>query len=91
MPEEDRDEWTLGVALVHYSMTAGLEKFKEEGEAGVSKELKQMHDMEVFRPMERFTIEGGKDQGGRVSNVPQGEEGSLGESKDVRRRAEAEG
>ena len=40
---------------------------------------------------EGFTIEGGKDQGGRVSNVPQGEEGSLGESEDVRRRAEAEG
>ena len=40
---------------------------------------------------EGFTIEGGEGQGGRVFNVPQGEEGSLGEGEDVRRRAEAEG
>ncbi len=30
----------------------GLKKFKEKGEASISKELKQMHDMEVFRPVE---------------------------------------
>jgi len=39
IPEEDRDEFALGVALVHYSMNAGLKKFKEKGEAGVTKEL----------------------------------------------------
>jgi hypothetical protein len=54
--KEDRDEWALGVALVHYSMNAGLKKFKEKGEAGVSKELIQMHDMEVFRPVEEGSL-----------------------------------
>jgi hypothetical protein len=39
IPEEDREEFTLGVALVHYSMNAGTEKFKSKGEAGVTKEL----------------------------------------------------
>ncbi len=50
--EEDREEFSLGVALVHYSMNASLKKFKEKGEAGVTKELTQMHDMNVFRPIE---------------------------------------
>ncbi len=27
IPEDDRLEWVLGVALVHYSMKAGIEKF----------------------------------------------------------------
>jgi hypothetical protein len=52
IPEEDREEFALGVALVHYSMNAGIKKFKEKGEAGVTKELTQMHDMNVFRPIE---------------------------------------
>ena len=56
VPEGDRIEWALGVALVHYSMNAGLKKFKEKGEAGVTKELKQMHDMDVFRPVERESL-----------------------------------
>jgi hypothetical protein len=56
VPEEDRDEWALGVALVHYSINAGLKKFKEKGKAGISKELKQMHDMEVFRPVEKGSL-----------------------------------
>jgi hypothetical protein len=52
IPEEDREEFALGVALVHYSMNTGLKKFKEKGEAGVTKELTQMHDMIEFRPIE---------------------------------------
>jgi hypothetical protein len=52
IPKEDREEFTLGVALVHYSMNAGMKKFKEKGKAGVTKELTQMHDMNVFRPIE---------------------------------------
>jgi hypothetical protein len=48
IPEEDREEYTLGIALLHYSMGAGIKKFKERGEAGVTKELTQMHDMDVF-------------------------------------------
>jgi hypothetical protein len=50
---DNRLEWVLGVALVHYSMKAGIKKFQDRGEAGVSKELTQMHDMEVFRPVTR--------------------------------------
>jgi hypothetical protein len=46
IPEEDREEFALGVALV------GLKKFKEKGKAGVTKELTQMHDMNVFHPFE---------------------------------------
>ena len=52
IPEEDREEFALGVALIHYSMNAGIKKFKAKGEAGVTKELTQMHDMNVFRPIE---------------------------------------
>jgi hypothetical protein len=52
IPKEDREEFTLGVALIHYSMNGGIKKFKEKGEAGVTKELTQMHDMNVFCPIE---------------------------------------
>ncbi len=51
VPEADRDEYALGVALVTYGIGPGIKKFKERGEAGVTKELKQMHDMDVFRPI----------------------------------------
>ncbi len=53
VPEEDREEHALGIALVHYLMGAGIKMFKERGEAGVTKELTQMHDMDVFRPVVR--------------------------------------
>jgi hypothetical protein len=53
IPEEDREEHVLGIALVHYSLGAGIKMFKERGEAGVTKELTQMHDMNVFRPVAR--------------------------------------
>jgi hypothetical protein len=53
VPEEDREEHALGIALMHYSMGAGIKMFKERGEAGVTKELTQMHDMDMFRPVVR--------------------------------------
>ncbi len=31
IPEEDREEFVLGVALVHYLMNAGIKRFKEKG------------------------------------------------------------
>ena len=52
IPEEDREEFALGVALVHYAMNAGIKKFKEKGEGGATKELTQMHDINVFHPIE---------------------------------------
>jgi hypothetical protein len=51
-PEEDREEFTLGVALVHCSMKASIKTFKAKGKAGVTKELTQIHDMNVFFPIE---------------------------------------
>jgi hypothetical protein len=39
------------VALITYLIRVGIKKFQEQGEAGVSKELTQMHDMSVFRPV----------------------------------------
>jgi hypothetical protein len=53
IPEDNRLEWVLGVALVHYSMKAGIKKFQDRGKVGVNKELTQMHDMEVFCPVTR--------------------------------------
>jgi hypothetical protein len=32
-------------------MNTGIKKFKEKGKAGVTKEITQMHDMNVFRPI----------------------------------------
>jgi hypothetical protein len=49
VPEADRDKYAPGVALVTYGIGPGIKKFKERGEAGVTKELTQMHDMDVFR------------------------------------------
>ncbi len=46
--EEDRDEFALGVTLVHYSMNTGIKKFKAKDNAGVTKEPTQMHNMNMF-------------------------------------------
>jgi hypothetical protein len=53
VPEADREEYTLGVALVTYGIIPGIKKFQERGEAGVTKELMQMHNMDVFHPVMR--------------------------------------
>jgi hypothetical protein len=41
-------------------MGAGIEKFREKGEAGMTKELTQMHDMNVFRPIKRDSLTKGE-------------------------------
>ncbi len=51
IPEEDREEFALRVALIHYWMNVGIKKFKAKGKAGVTKELTQMHNMNVFCPI----------------------------------------
>ena len=48
---EDRLEYAFGVILQQYSIGAGLRKFQERGEKGVTKELSQMHNMAVFAPI----------------------------------------
>ncbi len=37
-------------------MGAGIKKFKEKEKAGMMKELTQMHDMNVFRPIKRDSL-----------------------------------
>jgi hypothetical protein len=37
VPKEDRYEYALRVALVTYSIGAGIKQFQKRGEAGVSK------------------------------------------------------
>jgi hypothetical protein len=51
VPVEDRLEYALGIILQQYSIGAGLKKFRERGEKGVTKELSQMHNMSVFAPI----------------------------------------
>jgi hypothetical protein len=51
IPKEDREEFALGFAPVHYSMNTGIKKFETKGKAGVTKELTQMHNMSVFHPI----------------------------------------
>ena len=53
VPEADGEEYALGVALVAYGIGPGIKKFQEQGEARVTKELTQMHDMDVFHPVMR--------------------------------------
>lgn len=48
IPKADREKYVLGVALIHYSMNAGIKKFKKKEEAGITKGLTQMHDMNVL-------------------------------------------
>ncbi len=56
IPEEERYEYALGVALVTYLIRAGIKKFQEQGEAGVSKELTQMHNMSVVHPVRQALL-----------------------------------
>jgi hypothetical protein len=85
IPKEDREEFTLGVAFVHYLMNAGLKKFKEKGKAGVTKKLTQRHDMNAFRPIEVESLTyDEKKKAFLIAHVSQGEEGQFGEGVHVR-------
>ncbi len=44
------------MVLLQHSLGAGIKKFRGRGESGVSKELKQMHDMNVFCPIEKSSL-----------------------------------
>ncbi len=56
IPVEDCKEFALGVALAQYSIGDRIKTIQEQGEAGVSKELTQMHDMHVFCPLNRDNL-----------------------------------
>jgi hypothetical protein len=53
---KDCKEWVFGVALAQYSMGAGIKMFQQRGEAGMTKEVTQMHDMNVLRPIKRDSL-----------------------------------
>jgi hypothetical protein len=65
-------------------MNTGIKKFKEKGNAGVTKELTQMHDMNVFRPIEVESLTYYEKKRFLVAHVSQGEEGQFGEGAHVR-------
>ena len=70
---------------MYYSMNVGIKKFKEKGKAGVTKELTQMNDMNVFRPIEVESLTyNKKKESPNVAHVSQGEEGQFGEGAHVR-------
>jgi hypothetical protein len=48
IPEKNRYKYAFGVALVTYLIGMRMKNFQEQGGAGVSKELIQMHGMSVF-------------------------------------------
>jgi hypothetical protein len=56
VPVKDCKEWVFGVALAQYSMGVGIEKFQQKGEAGMTKEVTQKHDMNVFCPIKRDSL-----------------------------------
>jgi hypothetical protein len=53
LDEEEVNEHILGVILLHqYNLKKGLELFGEKGELATVKELKQIHDMGTYVPLE---------------------------------------
>ena len=57
MTKEERMEHVLGVILLQqFNLNAGLKKFGVRGEQAVSKELKQLHDMRTFSPVDAQTL-----------------------------------
>jgi hypothetical protein len=53
---EDREEFALGVIFQQYLIGAGLKKFGEQGEQGITKKLTQLHNMEVFCPIHKEAL-----------------------------------
>ena len=52
----DREEYITGVILTQYSVKAGLEKFGEQGQQAVTKELSQIHNMNRMVPLDATTL-----------------------------------
>jgi hypothetical protein len=54
--KEEHKEFALGVALSTYGLRAGIKKFGDKRLTSVKKELKQMHDLTVFVPVEADSL-----------------------------------
>jgi hypothetical protein len=52
IPREEWLEFAFRIALQQFSIKAGLKKFGIRGEKAVTKELKQLHDMITFFPLD---------------------------------------
>ena len=53
MNDEELDEYIMGVILIHqYNLKKGIELFRDKAEDVVMKELQQIHDMDVYVPMD---------------------------------------
>jgi hypothetical protein len=52
IPREEWLEFAFGIALQQFSIKAGLKKFGVRGEKAMTKELKQLHDMITFFPLD---------------------------------------
>ena len=86
IPVEDRLEYALGIILQQYSIGAGLKKFRERGEKGVTKELAQMHNMAVFAPNHEVRSNFGREKEGDIlTDVPKGKEGQVSKRTFLRR------
>ena len=50
---EELDNYIMGVMLIHqYNLKKGIELFGDKAEDAVMKELQQIHDMDVYVPMD---------------------------------------
>jgi hypothetical protein len=57
----------------HYLMGVGIQKFQERGKAGVTKELTQMHSIDVFCQVRNgIADQRGEGKSSRVPHVPKG-------------------
>jgi hypothetical protein len=84
IPEEDCKEYALGVALAQYSIGVRIKKFKECGKAGVSKELTQMQDMQVFWSISKDNLTWDKkEEGACIAYVPEEEARQISEGLHV--------
>jgi hypothetical protein len=92
IPEDDRLEWVLGIALVHYSMKAGIKKFQDQGQSRCEQGAHTDARHGSIPPgHKRFADQGGEEESCCITDVPQGEKGPLGKGKSVRRWMKTEG
>ena len=54
--EEINETRILAYVLMPYSLNKGLQIYGEEGEHSTKKELKQLHDMAMFEPLDPNTL-----------------------------------
>ena len=56
MPENDKDNFILGIIMTQYSLKRGLKELRAKGLNAVNKELSHMHNMYTFIPQDPSEI-----------------------------------